>query len=89
MSQAPTKPPEPEDREEVLGEFGGENVDEVLERGERKHERKAEELEDKNKSSSRALRTPRPSRTGSPRRRPTMSTRSRSAVVSSSSPSLV
>lgn len=38
MSQAPPKPPEPEDREEVLEELGGENVDEQLARGEEKHE---------------------------------------------------
>ncbi|NUC71710.1 hypothetical protein HTZ84_05200 [Haloterrigena sp. SYSU A558-1] len=38
MSQAPTKPPEPEDRAEVLEDLGGENVDEQLERGEEKHE---------------------------------------------------
>ena len=46
MSQAPPEPPTTEDREEVLGELGGENVGDVLERGERKHERKAEDRQE-------------------------------------------
>ncbi|WP_126665235.1 hypothetical protein [Haloterrigena salifodinae] len=46
MSQAPTKPPEPEDREEVLQDLGGENVDEQLERGEQKHEAAEDERQE-------------------------------------------
>ncbi|MDJ1433587.1 hypothetical protein [Halostagnicola sp. A-GB9-2] len=46
MSQSQPRPPEPEDREEVLGELGGENVEEVLERGEKKHERAEEERQE-------------------------------------------